>query len=55
VRAICDVENPASARVLERVGFRREGQFIENAWFKGRWSSEFLFAILGREWGAKAG
>lgn len=55
VRAVCDVENPASARVLERVGFRREGQFIENAWFKGRWSSEFLFAILGREWGAKAG
>ena len=55
VRAICDVENPASARVLERLGFRREGQFIENAWFKGHWSSEYLYAILGREWGAKAG
>jgi len=55
VRAICDVENPASARVLERLGFRREGQFIENAWFKGHWSSEYLYAILGREWSAKAG
>jgi aminoglycoside 6'-N-acetyltransferase len=55
VRAICDVENPASARVLERVGFRCEGQFRENAWFKGHWSSEYLYAILSREWGSGVG
>ncbi|MDR3573319.1 MAG: GNAT family protein [Anaerolineaceae bacterium] len=50
VRAICDVENLASARVLERLGMRREGDFIENIWFKGKWGSEFLYAILDREW-----
>ena len=55
VRAICDVENAASARVLERLGFRREGQFRENTWFKGEWSSEYLYAILGREWGSIVG
>jgi aminoglycoside 6'-N-acetyltransferase len=55
VRAICDVENPASARVLERLGFRREGQFRENTWFKGRWSSEYLYAMLGSEWGSRRG
>jgi RimJ/RimL family protein N-acetyltransferase len=52
VRAICDVENAPSARVLERLGFRREGQLLENTWFKGRWSSEYSYALLAREWGS---
>lgn len=34
-------------------GLRREGAFVENAWFKGRWSSEYLYAALHREWLAK--
>jgi RimJ/RimL family protein N-acetyltransferase len=50
VRAICDVENRASARLLERVGMRREAHFIESFWIKGRWSSEYWYAILRREW-----
>lgn len=39
VVASCDVDNLASARLLERVGMRREGHFIENIWFKGAWGS----------------
>lgn len=50
IQAICDAENGASARLLERVGMRREGHFIEHVWFKGRWSSEYSYAILRREW-----
>jgi RimJ/RimL family protein N-acetyltransferase len=50
VRAICDVENTASARVLERLEMRREGLFVESTWFKGRWSSEYWYALLRREW-----
>jgi len=50
VRAICDVENTASVKVLERLGMRREGHFIENIWFKGGWGSEYLYAVLRREW-----
>jgi RimJ/RimL family protein N-acetyltransferase len=50
VSAICDAENGSSARLLERVGMRREGHFIENVWFKGAWGSEFLYAILYDEW-----
>jgi RimJ/RimL family protein N-acetyltransferase len=50
VSAICDVENKASARLLERVGMRREAHFIENIWFKGAWGSEYLYAVLEREW-----
>ena len=53
VRAICDVENLASARVLERLRLRREAHFIDNVWFKGRWSSEYGYAVLASEWLAK--
>ena len=50
VIASCDVDNLASARLLERAGMRREGHFIENIWFKGAWGSEYLYAQLQREW-----
>lgn len=50
VRANCDPENRASARVLERVGMRCEGHFIESLWFKGDWADELWYAILRREW-----
>jgi RimJ/RimL family protein N-acetyltransferase len=50
VYAITDQENAPSVALLERLGMRREGAFVENAWFKGRWSSEYLYAVLGDEW-----
>ena len=50
VQAICDVENTASARLLERVGMRREAHFVDNTWFKGAWGSEYLYALLQYEW-----
>jgi len=53
VCAVVDQQNLASVGVLERIGLRREGAFVENAWFKGRWSSEYLYATLRREWLAR--
>lgn len=50
VTATCDAENLPSARLLERLGMRREGHFVENIWFKGAWGSEYLYALLQREW-----
>jgi RimJ/RimL family protein N-acetyltransferase len=50
IRATCDVENVASAKLLERVGMRREAHFIENIWFKGKWGSEYAYGLLRREW-----
>ncbi|MER6952146.1 GNAT family protein [Nonomuraea sp. NPDC000554] len=47
-----DDRNAASARVLERLGFRLEAHFRENEWFKGEWSSLLVYALLDREWGA---
>jgi RimJ/RimL family protein N-acetyltransferase len=42
--------NTASARVLERLGMRKEAHLIENEWVKGEWQSEAVYAILAREW-----
>jgi RimJ/RimL family protein N-acetyltransferase len=50
VYAITDQENTPSVALLERLGMRREGSFAENLWFKGRWASEYLYAILRYEW-----
>jgi len=50
VIAITDVENVPSFGVLDRLGFRREGHFVENLMFKGNWASEYHYAMLKREW-----
>jgi RimJ/RimL family protein N-acetyltransferase len=42
--------NVASARVLEKLGMRREAHFVENEYLKGEWQSEAVYAILDREW-----
>lgn len=47
---IVDAENLASINLLKSVGFRQEGHFIENIYFKGKWASEYQYAMLKREW-----
>jgi RimJ/RimL family protein N-acetyltransferase len=42
--------NVASARVLEKLGMRREALLIENEWVKGEWQSELVYGLLAREW-----
>jgi RimJ/RimL family protein N-acetyltransferase len=45
-----DARNTASARVLERVGMRREAHLVENEWVKGEWTDEVIYAVLAGEW-----
>lgn len=47
---IVDAENTASINLLKSTGFKQEGHFIENIFFKGKWGSEFQFAMLKKEW-----
>jgi RimJ/RimL family protein N-acetyltransferase len=51
-RVIARVEsrNAASAALAERLGMRREAEFVENEWIKGEWQSEIVYAMLAREW-----
>ncbi len=47
-----EARNDASARVLEKLGMRREARLVENEWAKDEWHSEVVYAILDREWRA---
>jgi len=47
---IVDAENIASLNLLISAGFRQEGHFMENIFFKGKWGSEYQFALLKKEW-----
>lgn len=46
----CDARNTASARVMERLGMRREAHFVQNEKFKGEWGDEFIYAMLASEY-----
>lgn len=50
VTATVDCRNDASFALLERIGMRREGHYLDCCWFKGEWSDEYLYALLAREW-----
>lgn len=52
--ATCLPENPASARVLEKAGMRKEGFLVKNLRIHGEWRSSFLYAILAEEWSESA-
>ena len=48
--ATCDRYNIGSAGVLEKVGMRGEGHFLEHKWEKGKWCDSYYFAMLLSEW-----
>lgn len=50
VFATTDVLNCRAVGLFQRLGFRPEAHLVEHVWFKGRWSSEYVWAILKREW-----
>lgn len=54
VVGICDDRNDKSAALMKRLGMRQEAHTIEAIWSKGEWASDLQFAILDREWRAKA-
>jgi aminoglycoside 6'-N-acetyltransferase len=55
VIATTDCIIAASIALFEQIGMRREGHFLENIWFKGKWGDEYLYAILKDEWLHKPG
>lgn len=49
-----DARNDASARVLTRLGMRKEAHFRRNEWVKGEWTDEAVYAVLAEEWSSRA-
>ncbi len=52
VQAETDTRNVASARVLEKLGFVREGTLREDCIVNGEVSDSWVFGLLRREWRA---
>lgn len=50
VQAETDTRNTASARVLEKLGFRLEGTLREDCIVNGDVSDSWVFGLLRREW-----
>jgi RimJ/RimL family protein N-acetyltransferase len=50
VFANVDVLNRSAIALCRRMGFRQEAHFVEHRWFKNKWQSEYVFAMLKREW-----
>jgi RimJ/RimL family protein N-acetyltransferase len=45
-----DGRNGASAKLMGRLGLRKEAHFVKNEYLKGEWTDEVVFAMLAEEW-----
>jgi RimJ/RimL family protein N-acetyltransferase len=54
VYARCHSGNAASARLMSRLGMRQEARHVESYLFRGEWADSLVFAVLAREWRARA-
>jgi [ribosomal protein S5]-alanine N-acetyltransferase len=52
IEAACLPENEASRRLLERVGFLREGEAREYLKIAGQWRDHLLYALIAHEYRA---
>jgi len=46
----CDPRNQGSARLMEKLGLKREAHLRENWWLKGEWCDSYIYAVLEHEW-----
>jgi RimJ/RimL family protein N-acetyltransferase len=53
VGATCDVENVPSYRLLERLGFRREGTLKSALFHHGGWHDVHVYGVTSAEWAAR--
>lgn len=52
VAADADPRNTGSLRIMERLGMRREADYVDVFYLKGEWVGETHYAILEDEWRA---
>lgn len=55
VCADCDTRNLGSWRLLERLGFEREGTLRESYREGPEWADEYLYGLLARDWRGRRG
>ena len=50
IQATTDERNRPSQKVLEKVGFKKEGVVRSAGFTRGKWTNDVLFSILREEW-----
>ena len=50
IEATTDTRNSASQRILEKVGFKREGTIRKSGFCRNEWVDDCLYGILREEW-----
>jgi ribosomal-protein-alanine N-acetyltransferase len=50
IQAVTHIKNVASQRVLEKVGFKKEGIMRKRFYIRGEWTDMVTFSILREEW-----
>jgi RimJ/RimL family protein N-acetyltransferase len=50
IQAITNTKNTASQRILEEIGFKREGTIRKSGYIRGAWANAYLYSILREEW-----
>ena len=55
VEVLTDPTNVRSIRLLERLGFHREGVLRENTCFRGRFIDDAIYSLLARDWRSARG
>lgn len=54
IAAFCDSRNAAARRLCEKVGLRREGEFLKDRCVNGEWTNTLWYAVLREEYGSGA-
>jgi RimJ/RimL family protein N-acetyltransferase len=52
---LCNGNNTPSMRLMERLGMRREGFFVQGEMLKGERADLAVYAMLGEEWTGRGG
>ena len=50
IQAQTGLRNVASQKVLEKVGFKKEGTLRKNFFVRGEWRDAYIYSILREEW-----
>lgn len=53
IEATTDSENASSIKLLERIGFLKEGHLRQKYFYKGKYHDELVFSLLKKDWEKK--
>jgi len=53
IRVLIPSHNDPSMRLVQRLGFKKEGVLRDRAYFQGRYVDDVCFSLLRREWSSR--